>query len=169
MELVKTRTGIEEKFYNLCMEVVPANDFELYDMEYIQSSSTLRIYIMDTSTSTAVIEDCVKVDRALSPYFEESNWIPNDITLEVSSPGIYRPLKVLKHFEAAIDKTILVAVDEEFDSSKIDSMPESLIESKEFRGKLISIDNNKIKMDIDGFLFEIGFNQLQKASLDPEL
>ena len=82
MELFKKRTGLEEKFYKACETVTVEHDYVIYDMDYIQGSSTVRLFIMNPETKTAVIEDCIKVDRGLSPFFEE-DWVPEDVVLGI--------------------------------------------------------------------------------------
>jgi ribosome maturation factor RimP len=71
----------------------------LYDMEYVPQKKFLRLYIINQETKTAVIEECVKVDHFMTPLLEDLNGIPEGITLEVSSPGLYRDLKNRQHFE----------------------------------------------------------------------
>jgi len=102
------RTGLEQKFFEACEGVVHECGYLLYDFEYLNSQKLLRVFIMDEASSSAVIDDCVKVDRALSPVFEENDWIPEDITLEVSSPGIYRKLKTRQHYDWSVGKRIQV-------------------------------------------------------------
>ena len=123
------RTGIEEKFFTICCEVVKENGYVLYDMDYIIGSTTLRLFIMDPNTNTALIEDCVKVDRALSPFFEE-DWVPESIVLEVSSPGVYRPLKTLSHFEAVKNEYILLNLDKPLATEDFDGLPKGLNKAK---------------------------------------
>lgn len=167
MDLNKVRTGVEEKFYNICQEVVKTEGYVLYEMEYISASSTLSVYIMNADTKTAIIEDCVKVDRAMSPYFEES-WIPEDIVLEVSSPGVYRKIKTLEHFIAAIEERVTVSI-----SGKIEiedaEMPKEIKNETSFSGILKSANEENIILDINGYKLKLDIAQLKRAQLDPVL
>lgn len=168
MDINRKRTGVEEKFFNICLQVVNENDLELYDLEYILGSSTLRLFVRDPKTNSAVIEDCVKVDRALTPYFEE-DWVPDDIVLEVSSPGVYRNLKTLGHFNESVGEFVLITIHGSLSKDEIEGLPKGLHKQKKFRVKLKSIDNNNLKIDLDGFELEINFEQIKKACLDPDL
>lgn len=168
MEFDKKRTGVEEKFFNVCREVTIENGYELYDFEYIPGSTTVRLFIMDPETNSAVIEDCVKVDRALTPYFEE-DWVPDDVVLEVSSPGVYRSLKTREHFEKAKGEFILLTVTKALLQDEIESLPKKLNKRKKFRGKLVDIIYNILKIDLDGLVLDIDIEQVKKASLDPDL
>ena len=100
------RKGLEKKFFELVQDVVKGEGYELYDLEYLTGQKLLRLYIMDPETQTVVIEDCVQVDRALTEPFEQNDWIPEDVVLEVSSPGIYRKLRNKQHFEWSLEKRI---------------------------------------------------------------
>lgn len=98
MELERERKGIEKKFFDLCKTIVEEAGLELYGLDYINSQSTLRLFIQNPETKTAGLDECSKVDRALTPFVEEEDWMPEELTLEVSSPGIYRDVKEAKWF-----------------------------------------------------------------------
>lgn len=168
MDLVKDRTGIEAKFYELCNKVVPENGLKLYDMEYVSGSYTLRVYIMDEKTGSAVIEDCVKIDRALSPFIDEFDWIPEQLVLEVSSPGMFRDLKTLEHFQSAVNEIISVTITGKLDEEILKGASKKIANAKKFRGNLTQVDDSRILMDIDGFSLPINFKQMKKANLDPD-
>lgn len=174
MELVKKRTGIEAKFFEICSSVVQENEFILYDMEYISASSTLRVFIMNEETKTADIDECVKVTRAMNPFFDEEAesaqpWIPNDIVLEVSSPGMFRALKSIEHFELAMNQRIQCSITGKLDESLIQEAPKSVKKGSALIGKLIKIEENNIILEIDGFNLPLTFDQLKKVNLEPEV
>ena len=81
------------------------SSLKLYDLEYQTGSLLLRVYIINPETLTAEIGDCVKVDHALTLPLQES-WVPDGITLEVSSPGIFRSLKTDWHFSMSINRRV---------------------------------------------------------------
>ena len=137
MELEKKRTGVEQKFFELTSKIVDSFGYGLYDMEYVAGSSTLRVFIMDLETKTAVIEDCVKVDRAFDEFVESESWIPNDFVLEVSSPGMYRKIKTYKHFEMAIGQIISVTILGKLDEGQAIELPKALRGQSQFRGTLL--------------------------------
>ena len=169
MDLSKVRTGIEQKLYELTSEIVSGQGYELYDVEYISGSSTLRVFIMNSDTKTAIIEDCIKVDRAFSPYCETEDWIPGDFVLEVSSPGVYRSLKTLKHFEDSVGDYVLLTLNKALDEDIKAKLPRKFKNEKKIRVFLNSIKNNELNIDFEGVEFNLSFNDLKKASLDPDL
>ena len=168
MELEKKRSGIEKKFYELTSEIVDSFGYELYDMEYVSGSSTLQVFIMDPNTKTAVIEDCVKVDRAFDEPIEEADWVPNDFVLEVSSPGVFRKIKTLKHFEMAIGEIIKVSIVGKLDEGQVAELPKSLKKQSQFRGKLLEASTDKILIETNDARVELNISQIKKASLDPD-
>lgn len=159
-------TALEKKLRELSQTVADETGYELYDVEYIKSSKTLRVYIADKETGSALIEDCVAVDRGFTPHVEEAEWIPDDFVLEVSSPGVYRKLKSEKHFKDALGEIILVDLSKSLEG---DSLPKKLKGAKRVRGVLKECDNEKIILDADGTELEIGFASVKKANLDPDL
>lgn len=168
MELIRKRTGLEEKFFAICEAVTKELGYAIYDMDYIQGSSTVRLFIMNPETKTAVIEDCIKVDRATTEYFEE-DWVPEDIVLEVSSPGVYRSLKTRENFEAAVGDIISCTITGSLEAEFLEGAPKSVKNGKAFRGILKEFNEEKILLEIDGFNLEISIEQIKKANLDPEL
>src|SRR3989338_9256082 len=77
--------------------------YELVERELVGGvgSALLRLYIEHAGESLDLpitIEDCEKVSRAVSPILDVEGWISGHYTLEVSSPGLDRPLRRLKDF-----------------------------------------------------------------------
>ncbi len=169
MDLYKIRTGVELKLYELTQVIVSEQGYELYDMEYIGGSSTLRVFIMDSETKTAVIEDCIKVDRAFNPYCETEAWIPDDFVLEVSSPGVYRSLKTEKHFLDAKNDYVLLTLKGNLNDEVVKELPKKYKKEKKIRVLLKNIQTDKISVNLDGVDFDLGFDEIKKASLDPDL
>lgn len=80
--------------------------FELVDIDYEKEAGDwyLRIYIDKPGGIT--IDDCEKVSRALSDRLDEEDFMDEAYVLEVSSPGLTRPLKKEKDFERNIGKPV---------------------------------------------------------------
>ena len=169
MDLERKRTGVELKFYELTKLIVAENGYELYDVDYISGSSTLRVFIMDPKTNSALIEDCVKVDRAYNPYCETEEWIPDDFILEVSSPGVYRVLKTREHFEMALNESIEVAISGKLTSEQAAGLSKQDASKTKLRGKLLAVNEENISIEYAGKELSIGFKQMKKANLDPDI
>ena len=87
------RETYEAKTEELLQPLVDAHGFELVDVEYVKEAGNwyLRAYI-DKPGGIAV-DDCEVISRALSDKLDEEDYIEDSYILEVSSPGLGRPLK----------------------------------------------------------------------------
>lgn len=92
------REGYEQKTEALLQPIMAEHGFELVDVEYVKegSSKYLRAYIDKPGGIT--IDDCETVSRRLSDLLDEADYINESYILEVSSPGLGRPLKKDKDF-----------------------------------------------------------------------
>lgn len=168
----QVKSGLEAKFFELCDKLVSENDLSLYDLDYISSSHTLRVFIMNPETQSAVVEDCIKIDHALTPYVEEADWMPEELTVEVSSPGIFRALKTTEHFEWSVGERISVTVMGNLASEIEESLPKSLKGQKKFTGELDSVNESNIELNVEDknkkILVPIEFSLIKKAQLEPK-
>ena len=82
----------EAKVEELVLPIVEANNFELVDVEYVKEAGTwyLRVYI--DKEGGIFINDCELVSRALSEILDKDDPIEDAYILEVSSPGLGRPI-----------------------------------------------------------------------------
>ena len=150
----------------MSLKVAEETGYDLYDMEYIKGSKTLRVYIADKETGSALIEDCVKVDRAFTDHVEAADWVPEDFVLEVSSPGVYRKLKTEDHFESAVEELVFIETNTPVE---IEGVTKKGKGTKKFRALLKNIVDKKLILDADGTQFELELSQVKKANLDPDL
>ena len=87
------RENYELRTEKLVEPILEENNFELVDVEYVKEAGSyyLRVYIDKEGGIT--INDCELVSRRLSDLLDEEDYIPDAYILEVSSPGLGRPLK----------------------------------------------------------------------------
>ncbi len=132
------REQYEEKAEKLITPIIEENQFELVDMEYVKEGSNwyLRAYIDKPGGIT--IEDCEQVSRAFSEVLDKEDYIENSYILEVSSPGLSRPLKKVRDFERSIGKKVEVRTYQLIDRQK------------EFVGILKEYNQNTITIEIEG-------------------
>ena len=96
----------EQKTEELLLPIVEENGFELVDVEYVKEGSNwyLRAYIDKPGGIT--VNDCEVVSRRLSDILDEEDYIDDAYILEVSSPGLGRPLKKEKDYKRSLGKLI---------------------------------------------------------------
>lgn len=101
------QSALEQKIDDLARPVFEELGFRLVLVEY--QSGILSLLAEDPATGKLGLEDCAKISRALNPVMEEADPIKGAYRLEVSSPGIDRPLidgndyNRFKGFEAKIE------------------------------------------------------------------
>ena len=92
------REEYEQKTEKLLQPIIEANGFELVDVEYVKEAGSwyLRAYIDKPGGIT--VDDCEIVNRELGDRLDQDDFIEDSYILEVSSPGLGRPLKKEKDF-----------------------------------------------------------------------
>ena len=100
------REKYEQKAEDLITPILENNGFELVDMEYVKEGSNwyLRAYIDKEGGIT--VNDCEVVSRAFSEKLDEEDFIDTAYIMEVSSPGLGRPLKKEKDFARSIGEEV---------------------------------------------------------------
>ena len=90
---------IEEKIVALLEPAVRAAGFDLVRVRLTGRQRLVLQIMAERSDRTMTAEDCARLSRALSPVLDEADPLPGAYSLEVSSPGIDRPLTKLKDYE----------------------------------------------------------------------
>jgi len=129
---------------------------ELLGIEFLSAGnhSVLRIFIEHENGIN--VDDCAEVSRQVSAILDVEDPISTEYSLEVSSPGLDRPLFELAHFQAVIGETINVKL----------SMP--LNGRRKFKGKLEAIENDTLVVTVDGEDYELVMSNVDKANLIPK-
>lgn len=139
-----------EKLEPIVKSACANNGVGLYDIEIKSATKGQIICIYITKIGGVNVDDCIRVNRELSAYFEENEPFNEPYFLEVSSPGLERHLKFKKHYLSAINEDIKISFLQE-------GISESLI------GKLIEVNPDKIIIQIDEETKEIPFTVIKKA------
>ena len=126
------REEYEQRAEALLMPIIEANHFELVDVEYVKEAGTwyLRAYVDKEGGIT--IDDCETVSRAFSVLLDQEDFIDDAYILEVSSPGLGRPLKKEKDYIRGMGKEVEIRT------------YKALEGSKEFYGTLCAYDDKTV-------------------------
>jgi ribosome maturation factor RimP len=144
-----------QQLETLLEPVVDSMEYEFVGLEYISQGnhSVLRVYI--DSEQGAKIDDCAKVSRQLSAVLDVEDPIANEYTLEVSSPGLNRPLFKLYQYEQFIGQDV-----------KFRTLRPQLENGQcKFKGTINAIENNNILFTIDNSILSVSFSEIEKANL----
>jgi ribosome maturation factor RimP len=133
---LRTRTAQDEKILALSLPVAEALDMEIVRIR-VKSGKTQIVQIMaEASDGTMNVEDCAKLSRGLSDVLEDEDPIRGEYTLEVSSPGIDRPLTLPAHFERWAGFRTKIELDR-------------LVEGqKRFTGQLAGFEDGNVLVDL---------------------
>lgn len=96
------REEYEKRTEGFLLPLLDEHQFELVDVEYVKEAGTwyLRAYIDKEGGIT--VDDCEVISRALSEWMDREDFIEDSYIMEVSSPGLGRPLKKDKDFERSM-------------------------------------------------------------------
>ena len=125
----------ESKTEELVTPLIEQNNFELVDIEYVKEGSNwyLRVYI--DKPGGINVDDCELISRALSDKLDEEDFIDDAYILEVSLPGLGRPLKKDKDFERSLGEDVEI---------KLYRMKDG---TKDYRGFLKSYNKEEIVIE----------------------
>ena len=143
----------EQKLTDMLRPAVEEVGKELLGCEFISAGnhSVLRLFI--DHENGVEVDDCAEVSRQVGAILDVEDPISSEYSLEVSSPGLDRPLFEMSHFQAVIGETINVKL----------SMP--LNGRRKFKGKLEAIENDILVVSLDGEEYELIFSNVDKANL----
>lgn len=100
------KAEIEAYCTELVTPIIEENKFELVDVEYVKEGADYYLRVYADKDGGINIDDCVFISRALEEKLDESDRIKDAYILEVSSPGLTRPLKKEKDFNRSIGKLV---------------------------------------------------------------
>mgnify|MGYP000835326794 FL=1 len=130
-----TKKQIESACEELVLPIIEERGFELVDVEYVKEGSTYYLRVYADKEGGITIDDCVEVSRALNPKLDAyDKELKDPYILEVSSPGLLRPLKKDKDFARNIGKMVEIKLFKPLDGSK----------NKEFEAELKGYDDKTI-------------------------
>lgn len=145
----------EQQLTELLAPTVEAAGYQLWGIELIRAGrhTTLRIFI--DKAEGIMVEDCALVSREVSALLDVEDPIPNEYTLEVSSPGMDRPLFTEAQFTQYVGQKIEVKL----------TVPQE--GRRKFKGLLTSFDNDTLVIEVDGKPCSLLFDNIDKANVVP--
>ena len=136
---MRGKTAEDRRLLELLDPVAEAAGYEIVRLRLMGGEEARRLQVMaETPEGEMVVEDCARLSRAISEIMDAADPIAGEYTLEVSSPGVDRPLTRLKDFanyeghEARIE---------------LDRVAEG---RKRFRGVLAGVEGDAIGIDLEG-------------------
>ena len=144
-----------EQSQDILTPVIEALGFECWGIEYISQGrhSLLRVYI--DHENGIFIEDCETVSRQLSAVMDVEDPISSEYTLEVSSPGMDRPLFTLEQFAAFVGEQVKIRL-----RSPVE-------ERRNFQGLIRSVEDQDVVVQMGEFEYLLPIDLVEKANILP--
>jgi len=149
------------KFEKLLQEVrqvvepiLESQGFELVDLEYQRESQgwVLRIYL-DREGGVS-LDDCAGISHEVGAVLEVKDLIPNAYILEVSSPGLTRPLKKPEDFNRFRNQMVKIKLYEPLDGRR------------NFKGTLLGLEGDRVRVEAEQQVYELPLQRIAKANLE---
>ena len=109
---------IEEKVEKLIQDKVKNIGYSLYDVEYVKEGANWYLRVYADKEGGIAIDDCVLISRSLEEKLDAEDFIEDAYILEVSSPGLGRPLKKEKDYVRSVGKSIDIKLYKAIDKQK---------------------------------------------------
>lgn len=144
---------VEKKLLDALEARMPNDDVEIVTVEVVgaRKAPTIRVYI-DTPNGVG-FDELSKAQSWIDATIEEIDPFPGAYTLEVSSPGIDRPLRTPSHFAAQIGETAVIKTGQKINGRSL------------FTGTIKSANGESVGIECDGEIYDIEFSQIKRANL----
>lgn len=159
---------IKKQLVTIADPVCEANGYELVDIEYESGNAgwVVRFYIDHAPASVARLEggisfaDCERLSRELSAVLDVEDPVPHAYSLEVSSPGVDRPLRTAAHLRAQLGQLAKVHLEDGLDGRR------------NFKGTLVAVDGEgddaTVGIEVDGTRYDLPLADVERARLVPD-
>lgn len=152
---VKNLSAKRDKLEEMLRPGVEALGFELWGIEHQSHgrNTMLRVYI--DSDKGISVDDCAKVSHQISGVLDVEDPIAGEYTLEVSSPGMDRPLYTLDQYARYIGSDINVRLRMAFEGRR------------KFLGRLVGVEGDEVIVQFEDHEYLLPFDQIEKAQVVP--
>lgn len=152
------RESIEQKATAVCEPLIAAEGLELLDLEFLKEHGgwVLRLFI-DKPGGVVGVDECAIASRAVDKALDVEDFIPHEYSLEVSSPGLNRPLKKLAHYEKVKGQQVRLKT-----FAPLFEPPR-----KNFLGTLSDVSSDAVTVVVEGAgAFTIKLKDIARANLE---
>ena len=141
----------------LVRPLVEGLGYELWELEYLpgRGNGVLRLYI--DAEAGITLDDCERVSRAVSELLDVEDPVPGQYRLEVSSPGLERPLRTVAQFTRYVGETVFVELTRPVEGRR------------RFKGALTAAGAETVEVEVDGQRWTLPISGIRKAHLAPDV
>lgn len=111
---------VKRKAFDLCVETIEKLGYELIETKYDKQFDVMTLtFFIDTDKEGCIsLDDCEAVSRAIDPLLDSADFLPDSYNLNVSSPGLDRPLTLERDFKKNNGKEIEISFYKQIDDKK---------------------------------------------------
>ncbi len=153
--------SLEDKVESVAEPVARELSCEVVDVEYVSEhgEQVLRIYIDKVDIDGGVtVDDCAKISRQLGTILDVEEVVPGNYNLEVSSPGINRPVKKEKDFLRFKGEKVVLSTNQPINGRK------------NFKAVIAGVSEGRVVLeDSEGVSWIVELANIKKARLDMEI
>ncbi|EPC00098.1 ribosome maturation protein RimP [Litchfieldella anticariensis FP35 = DSM 16096] len=142
--------------YALIEPVVTSMGFELWGIDYLSQGKHSRLVVFIDSPEGVSVEDCASISRQVSAVLDVEDPIAGEYRLEVSSPGMDRPLFTLDHFARFKGHVVALKLRAPFDGRR------------KFQGLLAGIEGDEVLLQLDGEEYCFPIDTIDQARVVPQ-
>jgi ribosome maturation factor RimP len=145
--------GIDTRLAELVQPIAQELGFELWGIEYLSHSKQKLVRIYIDSDQGIGVDDCASVSRQVGSVFDVEEPIAGEYSLEVSSPGMDRPLFKLEQYARYVGEHVTVRLRSPYEGRR------------KFAGQLNSVEGEDIVVAVDDHEYLLPFDMIDKANI----
>jgi len=148
---------IKEKIKEIIEIPILKKNIELVDLEWRRERSGWILRIFIDKPGGVTIADCAKISGIVDEILDKENIIHRSYILEVSSPGIERPLVKKEDYEKFRGEKARI------------TLKTPISGRRNFTGIILGVKENLVQIEVEGRVWEFPLNNIKKANLQPEI
>ncbi len=150
------RQKISKLVEEIALPVIQEEGMELVEVGFVKEGGRWYLRIFIDKPGGVGLEDCRKISEAVDKLLDEKDPVPHAYTLEVSSPGVQRPLKKPADYDRFAGRLVKITTFAPFNGRK------------KFTGRIVGMRGDDVLLEMDGMDYPIPFVRISSARLEVE-
>ena len=172
--------SVQDELGRLIRPVIEAMGLEYVGLEYLSNPKNrlVRIYI-DREPEGISVDDCAEVSNEVSSLLDVEDPVSGHYSLEVSSPGVERPLFEPDHYRRFLGERATLRLfapldvgnklDGDNNDNNNDGNNDSRTNRRKLTGLIVDADDDRVVLEVDGEKTAIAFDTIRRANLKPDM
>ncbi len=148
-------SGKASKLQELLEPTVTALGYELWGIEYLSQGKHTLLRVFIDSENGITVDDCARSSHQISGVLDVEDPIAGEYSLEVSSPGMDRPLFTLDQYRKYVGSEVSVRLRAAFEGRR------------KFKGRLVGVEDEDVVVVVDEHEYLLPLDQIEKANVVP--